>query len=41
MALAILAYQGLGFRVRQVLDALLATEMELDPDALVCGVRKL
>src|ERR1700693_758167 len=38
MAFAILADEGLGFRVRQVLDALLGTEVEFDPDALVCGV---
>jgi len=35
MALAVLAYQGLGFRVAQVLNALLGTEVEFDPDAFV------
>src|SRR6195256_1473423 len=40
MSFAILAHAGLGFRVRQVLDALLGTEVELDPDALVCGIEE-
>ena len=40
MAFAILADEGLGFRVRQILDALLGTEVEFDPDALVCGIEK-
>ena len=41
MAFAILADEGFGFRVRQILDALLGTEVEFDPDTLVCGMRKL
>src|SRR5882724_614224 len=40
MGFAILADEGLGFRVRQVLDALLGTEVEFDPDALVCGIEE-
>ncbi len=40
MALAVLADHGLGFGVRQVLDALLGTEMELGPDALVCNAEE-
>src|ERR1700730_7318091 len=40
MGFAILADEGLGFRVRQVLNALLGTEVELDPDALVCSIEE-
>jgi hypothetical protein len=40
MAFAILADEGLGFRVRQIMDALLGTEVEFDPDALVCGIEE-
>src|SRR6202022_2629629 len=40
MGFAILADAGLGFRVSQVLDALLGAEVELDPDALVCGIEE-
>src|SRR5882672_11772096 len=40
MAFAILADKGLGFRVRQVLDALLGAEVELDPDALIFGIQE-
>src|SRR5258707_12415237 len=40
MALAILTHERFGFRIRQILDALLAAEMELDPGALVCGVEE-
>src|ERR1700722_17088897 len=40
MAFTILADEGLGFRVRQILDALLGTEVEFDPDALVCGIEE-
>ena len=35
MAFAILADQGFGLGVGQVLDALLGAEVELDPDPLI------
>jgi len=38
MAFAILADERLGFRVGQILDALLGTEVEFDPDALISGI---
>src|SRR3984893_13018023 len=40
MGLAVLADKGLGFGIRQVLDALLGTKVEFDPDAFVCGVEE-
>jgi hypothetical protein len=40
MALAILPDKRLGFGIGQVLNALLGTEMEFDPGALVCGVNE-
>jgi len=40
MGLAILADQSLGRGIRQILDALLAAEVELHPDPLVLGVEE-
>ena len=38
VAFAVLGDDRFGFLVGQVLDALLGTQVELDPDALVLGV---